>query len=133
MPTTEDNDLETAGLTRRGLIQAGGGAVLVGGLAAPRSGEAQPSTEAVGKAARRFEGRVGLITGAARGQGRSHAVRLAREGANVVLCDILEQIPSIGYPLASQADMDETCDGALRRDQRPGVRRCAENESVRCV
>jgi SDR family mycofactocin-dependent oxidoreductase len=51
---------------------------------------------------------VALITGAARGQGRSHAVRLAREGARIVLCDILEQIPTIGYPLATQADMDET-------------------------
>src|SRR6185437_17029588 len=90
------------------LIHAAGGAVLAGGLVAARPGQAEPSNGPAAQPARRFEGRIALITGAARGQGRSHAVRLARQGAAVVLCDILEQIPSIGYPLASQADMDET-------------------------
>jgi SDR family mycofactocin-dependent oxidoreductase len=56
----------------------------------------------------RFDGKVALVTGGARGQGRSHAVNLAKRGADVVLLDILDQIPSVEYDMARQADMDET-------------------------
>ncbi|MEN2738391.1 mycofactocin-coupled SDR family oxidoreductase [Microbacterium sp. X-17] len=55
-----------------------------------------------------FNGKVALVTGAARGQGRSHAVRLAAEGADVVLLDICEQIASVPYPMSTRADLDET-------------------------
>jgi SDR family mycofactocin-dependent oxidoreductase len=56
----------------------------------------------------RFDGKVALVTGGARGQGRSHAVNLAKRGADVVVLDILEQIPSVEYDMSRQADMDET-------------------------
>lgn len=56
----------------------------------------------------RVEGKVAFITGAARGQGRSHAQRLAEEGADIVAVDILEDIPTAAYPMATQEDMDET-------------------------
>ena len=56
----------------------------------------------------RLAGRVALVTGAARGQGRSHAVRLAEEGADVVAIDLLEDIASVPYPMATKADLDET-------------------------
>lgn len=58
----------------------------------------------------KFDGKVAFITGAARGQGRSHAIRLAEEGANIVAIDICQDVASIAelYPLASQADLDET-------------------------
>ncbi len=56
----------------------------------------------------RFDGKVALVTGGARGQGRSHAVNLARRGADVVVLDILEQIPSVEYDMSRQEDMDET-------------------------
>jgi len=56
----------------------------------------------------RVEGKVALITGAGRGQGRSHAVRLASEGANIVAIDICEQIESNPYPLSSPEDLAET-------------------------
>jgi SDR family mycofactocin-dependent oxidoreductase len=56
----------------------------------------------------RVEGKVALITGAGRGQGRSHAVRLASEGANIVAIDICEQIESNPYPLSSSEDLAET-------------------------
>ena len=56
----------------------------------------------------RFDGKVALVTGGARGQGRSHAVNLAKRGADVVILDILEQIPSVEYDMSRQADMDET-------------------------
>jgi SDR family mycofactocin-dependent oxidoreductase len=56
----------------------------------------------------RADGRVAFITGAARGQGRSHAVALAREGANIVAVDIADQISSVPYPMATTADLAET-------------------------
>jgi SDR family mycofactocin-dependent oxidoreductase len=53
-------------------------------------------------------GMVALITGGARGQGRSHAVRLADLGAKVVLVDICSQIESVTYPLATREELDES-------------------------
>lgn len=55
-----------------------------------------------------MEGKVAFITGAARGQGRSHAVRLAEEGADIIAVDICAQIGSVPYPLASPEDLEET-------------------------
>jgi SDR family mycofactocin-dependent oxidoreductase len=56
----------------------------------------------------RVEGKVALVTGAARGQGRSHAVHLAEEGADVIAVDICHDIASNDYPLARPEDLDET-------------------------
>ncbi|KSZ60015.1 3-ketoacyl-ACP reductase [Rhodococcus pyridinivorans KG-16] len=56
----------------------------------------------------RLEGKVAFITGAARGQGRSHAVRLAEEGAAIVAMDICDQIPTVFYPMAGSDDLAET-------------------------
>ncbi len=56
----------------------------------------------------RVEGKVAFVTGAARGQGRSHAVRLAEEGADIIAVDICHDIESLGYPLARREDLDET-------------------------
>ena len=56
----------------------------------------------------RVQGKVAFITGAGRGQGRSHALRLAEEGADIIAVDICEDIATIGYPMATQADLDET-------------------------
>jgi (+)-trans-carveol dehydrogenase len=56
----------------------------------------------------RVEGKVAFITGAARGQGRSHAVRLAREGADIIAIDIDAQIGSVPYPMATPEDLAQT-------------------------
>jgi SDR family mycofactocin-dependent oxidoreductase len=55
-----------------------------------------------------LEGRVALITGAARGQGRAHAITLARQGADIIAVDIVEQVDSVLYPLATRDDLAET-------------------------
>src|ERR1700689_4428833 len=56
----------------------------------------------------RVEGKVAFITGAGRGQGRSHAIRLAQEGADIIMVDICRQIESNPYPLSSPEDLAET-------------------------
>jgi NAD(P)-dependent dehydrogenase (short-subunit alcohol dehydrogenase family) len=56
----------------------------------------------------KLDGRVVFITGAARGQGRSHAVRFAVEGADIVGVDICADIEIVPYKLATQADLEET-------------------------
>ena len=53
----------------------------------------------------KLEGQVAFITGAARGQGRSHAVRLAQEGADIIAVDICAQISSVSYPMSTPADL----------------------------
>lgn len=55
-----------------------------------------------------LDGKVAFITGAARGQGRSHAVRLAAQGADIVAIDICTDIPEVSYPLATASDLAET-------------------------
>jgi len=56
----------------------------------------------------KLDGKVAFISGVARGQGRSHAVRLAREGADVIGIDICADIPANHYPMASREELDET-------------------------
>jgi NAD(P)-dependent dehydrogenase (short-subunit alcohol dehydrogenase family) len=55
-----------------------------------------------------LSGKVAFITGAARGQGRAHAVRLAADGANIIAVDLCEQIASVPYPLATPDDLAAT-------------------------
>ena len=79
-----------------------------------RSDEPAPSD------ARPFAGRVAVITGGARGQGRSHAVEFARLGADVAVCDLGHDLGSVGYPLATPDDLAETV-------------RLVEEQGGRCV
>lgn len=66
----------------------------------------------------RLKGKVALVTGAARGQGRSHAVHLADEGADVIAIDICADIESNEYPLATREDLDETVNLIEKSGQR---------------
>src|SRR5205085_9011842 len=56
----------------------------------------------------RVEGKVAFITGAARGQGRSHAVRLAQEGADIIAVDVCKQLDGVKLPMATPDDLAET-------------------------
>ncbi|GAA2571737.1 mycofactocin-coupled SDR family oxidoreductase [Mycolicibacterium diernhoferi] len=53
-------------------------------------------------------GKVAFVTGAARGQGRSHAIKLAEQGADILAIDICKQIDTVPYPMSTPADLDET-------------------------
>jgi SDR family mycofactocin-dependent oxidoreductase len=67
---------------------------------------------------RRLEGQVALVTGAARGQGRSHALRLAAEGADIVAVDICADVPEATYPMATWEDLNETVRQVENLDRR---------------
>jgi SDR family mycofactocin-dependent oxidoreductase len=56
----------------------------------------------------KLDGKVAFITGAARGQGRSHAIRLAQEGADIIAVDICRQLQSVGYPMSTPTDLEQT-------------------------
>jgi SDR family mycofactocin-dependent oxidoreductase len=67
-----------------------------------------------------FGGKVVVITGGARGQGRSHALEFARLGADIAVCDLAHDLDSVGYPLGTRDDLAETV-------------RLVEAEGRRCV
>jgi len=66
----------------------------------------------------RVEGKVAFVTGAGRGQGRSHAVRLAEEGADIIAVDICSPVESVTYPMASEQDLAETARLVEEQDRR---------------
>jgi SDR family mycofactocin-dependent oxidoreductase len=66
----------------------------------------------------RVEGKVAFVTGAARGQGRSHALRLAEEGADIIAVDICHDIETNPYPLARPEDLAETVQQVSKLDRR---------------
>ncbi len=70
------------------------------------------------KSVGRVAGKVAFITGAARGQGREHAIRLAEEGADIIAVDICGDIVGAPYPLATEADLDETATLVEKLDRR---------------
>jgi SDR family mycofactocin-dependent oxidoreductase len=68
----------------------------------------------------KLDGQVAVVTGGARGQGRSHAIHIAREGADVVICDVCHDLDAVRYPMATPDDLEETV-------------RLVEKEGRRCV
>jgi SDR family mycofactocin-dependent oxidoreductase len=66
----------------------------------------------------RVEGKVAFVTGAARGQGRSHAVRLAEEGADIIAVDVAAPFEGLKYPAATREDLDETVRLVEKLDRR---------------
>ncbi len=66
----------------------------------------------------RLDGKVVFITGVARGQGRSHAIRFAEEGADIIGIDVVEPIAGSTSPAATQAEMDETVAAVEALDRR---------------
>jgi len=66
----------------------------------------------------RVEGKVAFITGAARGQGRAHAVRLASEGADIVGLDLCAQVDTVDYAMSTPDDLEETVKLVEEQDRR---------------
>lgn len=66
----------------------------------------------------RLQGKVAFITGAARGQGRSHALRLAEEGADIIACDLAEKVPTVDYAGATEENLAETVRLVEQMDRR---------------
>ncbi len=66
----------------------------------------------------RVAGKVAFITGAARGQGRAHAIRLAEEGADIIAVDICRDYDTVSYPLATEADLAGTVKAVEALDRR---------------
>ena len=77
----------------------------------------------------RMDGKVAFITGAARGQGRSHAVRLAEEGADIIAVDLCQDVASLKYKLTRPEDLEETA----RLVEKHGRRIVATETDVRDV
>jgi NAD(P)-dependent dehydrogenase (short-subunit alcohol dehydrogenase family) len=73
----------------------------------------------------RVAGKRVLVTGAARGMGRSHAIRLAEEGADLILIDLCESLPGLAYPLAAREDLEETAE-LVRNQGRLAVTKIAD-------
>jgi SDR family mycofactocin-dependent oxidoreductase len=76
---------------------------------------------------RALKGKVAFITGAARGQGRAHAVRLATDGADIIAVDLCDQIASVPYPLANSDDLAAT----VKLVEDTGARIVAKEADVR--
>ncbi len=66
----------------------------------------------------RVAGKVAFITGAARGQGRSHAIRLAEEGADIIAVDICRDYGTVPYAMATEADLAQTVKAVEALDRR---------------
>ncbi|HEY9312411.1 SDR family NAD(P)-dependent oxidoreductase, partial [Williamsia sp.] len=66
----------------------------------------------------KLEGKVAFITGAARGQGRSHAIRLAQEGADIIAVDTAKQVATVPYATATAADLEQTVKEVEALDRR---------------
>src|SRR5215471_20668059 len=79
------------------------------GLADSKGAEGMPG---------RVEGKVAFITGAGRGQGRSHAIRLAEEGADIIAVDICEDYKTVGYGMSTEHDLADTVKQVEALDRR---------------
>jgi SDR family mycofactocin-dependent oxidoreductase len=81
----------------------------------------------------RVSGKVAFVTGAARGQGRSHAVRLAEEGADIIALDICAPIRGVQYEPSTAADLDQTVELVKATGRRilPGTVDIRDGASVR--
>jgi SDR family mycofactocin-dependent oxidoreductase len=77
-----------------------------------------------------LDGKVAFVTGAARGQGRAHAVRLAEEGADIIGVDVCADIASVPYSLGSAEELQETAELVERTGRRAVMRRADVRRSA---
>jgi SDR family mycofactocin-dependent oxidoreductase len=98
-------------MSRREAIKGGGllaGLAALGGFNAIDANAQGQTNQERGNTMKRLTGKTALVTGAARGIGRATAIALAREGADIALLDIAEQMKSVKYPMATPAELEET-------------------------
>jgi SDR family mycofactocin-dependent oxidoreductase len=83
----------------------------------------------------RVAGKVALVTGAARGQGRADALRLAEEGADVIVVDVCAPLPSVAYDSATPADLTETVQLIEKTGRRviPGIADIRDMDALRSI
>jgi (+)-trans-carveol dehydrogenase len=112
---------------RSRLARTRGAPTTAGPSVARFAGKTTPDFNSKGGVVGRLDNKVAFITGAARGQGRNHAVALAREGADIIAIDICEQIASVDYPLGTEDDLKET----VRLVEREGRHIIATKADVR--
>lgn len=77
----------------------------------------------------RVDGKVAFITGAARGQGREHAVTLAREGADIIAVDVCGELDTVPYPLSTPDDLVQTAKLVEDLDRRIVIRQADVRDS----
>ena len=78
----------------------------------------------------RLRHKVAVVTGAARGQGRSHAIRLAAEGADIVALDACVDVPTVTYPGPTMGELEETAVAVQRLGRRPTAEEMAEELGI---
>ena len=101
---TNNPTKEPESLSRRSAIITAGAGVVAAVGATSQTGAAESATN---KNALNMDGATSLITGGARGIGLASAIALAKEGSNIVLYDVAEDLPGVNYPLARESDLSE--------------------------
>ena len=102
---TANLEKDPMSLSRRNAILATGAGVIAAVGAIGASSQTNAEESSTNKTARNMNGATSLITGGARGIGLASAIALAKEGSNIVLYDVAEDLPGVNYPLATESDL----------------------------
>ena len=102
---TANLEKDPMSLSRRNAILATGAGVIAAVGAIGASSQTNAEESSTNKIVRNMNGATSLITGGARGIGLASAIALAKEGSNIILYDVAEDLPGVNYPLATESDL----------------------------